>query len=121
MAKSIPAFRDAFAGFKADESFFSDQVKTISFTIKSGGTPDLVNGGITGGTTDIYTAEGFTRDVKDKEFRAVEVGDLVFTCDQVELGYTPVVNDVAVINSVSYNVVEVNDKGSVVYVMQLRA
>lgn len=121
MAKSIPTFEGVFDGFKSPDSFFSDQVKTISFTITSGGTPDPITGTTLGGTATVYTADGFTRDVKDREFREVEVGDLVFACKQSDLGYSPAVNDKATINSTEYTVVEVSDRGSVVYAMQLRA
>lgn len=121
MAKSIPTFESVFDGFKSPSSFFSDQVKTISFDIVSGGTLDPVTGAPTGSTTTNYTADGFTRDVEDKEFRETLVGDKVFTCKQADLGYKPRVNDKCDISGAEHTVIEVKDGGSVVWIVQVRA
>lgn len=121
MAKSIPTFESVLDNFKSSDSFFSDQVKTISFTSTTAGTYDRVTGVTTGGTDTVYTADGVQRDVKDREFRSVEVGDKVFTCKQSDLAYTPKVDDVATIDGIESNVVEVEDAGQVVYKILLRA
>jgi hypothetical protein len=120
VAKSISTFESVFDGFKADTSFFSDQVKTITIQIKTAGTYNPITGETSGGTDTFYTAEGFRRDVKDKEFKDVQVGDMVFTCKQSDLGYKPKVNDKATIDTTVYTVVEVSDLGQVSYGIQLR-
>ena len=121
MAKSIEAFQSVFDGFKSADSFFSDQVKTIRFGIVSGGTLNPSTGVVTGATTTSYTAEGFTRAVADKEFREVLAGDKVFTCKQVDLNYTPKINDKCTIEGTEHTVVEVMDGGSVVWKIQVRS
>lgn len=120
MSKSIPAFESVFDGFKSPSSFFSDQVKVIEFTIVSGGTVDPITGAPTGETSTFYSAEGFSRNVKKEEFREVLAGDLVFTCKQSDLNYSPSINDKCEIDGVTYTVVEVMDLGQVSYAIQLR-
>lgn len=122
MAKSIETFEAVFDGFlNPDTSFFSDQVKVITFSIETGGTPNPITGETSDSTTTFYSAEGFRRDVADKEFKQVDVGDMVFTCKQSDLNYKPTVNDKCVIDSITYTVIETKDLGQVSYALQIRA
>ena len=122
MAQSIPTFNDVFDLFLNPDpsNFFGDQPKTITFTIVTAGTIDPVTGDRTGGSTDIYSAEGFRRAVKKEEFSGIVAGDLVFTCKQSDLVYTPKINDKATIDGVEYTVIDLEDKGQVAWGLQIR-
>lgn len=120
MTTSIQAFNNVFNGFRAQDSFFRDQVKTITFTIESAGTIDPVTGSRTGQTTTTYSAEGFRRDIRKDEFNDIEANDLVFTCQQSELGREPIIGDKPVIDGDVYRVINYRDLGQVAWAMQLR-
>lgn len=120
MATSIQAFNEVFNGFRAQDSFFRDQVKTITFTIESAASYDPVTLQPVTPTTQAFSAEGFRFDVTDKEFTDVIAGDLGFNCQQSELGRKPLINDHCVIDGVTYVVIEVIDRGQVVWGLQLR-
>lgn len=121
MAKSIATFEAVFDGFlDVNTSFFSDQKKTITYSIESGGTVDPVTGAPSGATTTFYAAEGFRSGVQEKEFNDVKAGDLKFTCKQTDLNYTPQINDKPSVDGVVYTVIEVKDLGQVSWAVQLR-
>lgn len=90
-------FSALFDSFLADP-FFGPASKTGTITIVSGGTVDPITGNVTAGTTTVYTADGFIRDPKEKEFAVIQGGDIVFTVKQVDLGYTPVNQDTIIIS-----------------------
>ena len=90
-------FEALFDTFLADP-FFGPVAKTATITITSGGTYDPITGTTTSGTTTIYSASGFPRDPKEKEFAVVQGGDIVFTVKQSDLGYTPEFDDGIVIS-----------------------
>lgn len=121
MDKSIETFEAVFDGFlNPATSFFSDQKKTITFAIESGGTVDPITGNATGAIQTNYIAEGFRAGVQEKEFNDVKAGDLKFTCKQSDLGYKPQINDKPSIDGVVYTVIEVKDLGQVSWATQLR-
>jgi|5B_taG_2_1085324.scaffolds.fasta_scaffold02515_2 hypothetical protein len=119
--KSIGVFNSVFDSFLDESSFFSDQAKTVSITIESDGVTDDITGETTGGTVTTYTAKGFRRDVEFKEFREVMIGDMVFTCKISDLGYEPKPGNAAVIDGVTYKVIDCKNLGQVSYAMQLRS
>lgn len=120
MTTSIQTFNEVFNGFRAQDSFFRDQVETITFTVESAGTIDPVTGSRTGQTTTTHSAEGFRRDVRKDEFNDIEANDLVFTCQQSELGREPIIGDKPSIGSDVYRVINYRDNGKVTWSMQLR-
>lgn len=120
MAKSIGAFESVFDGFMTSDSFFSDQVKTITFTISTGGSVNPATGETTGSTPEEYSTDGFRRIVKEKEFSDIKAGDMAFTCKQADLGRKPQLGDKPVIDGVTYTVIEVNDLGQVAWGIQIR-
>lgn len=122
-AKSV--FNALFDTLKASE-FFGTAVKTITISITSGGTVDPITGDITGGATTVYTADGWFRDPKDKEFGTAVGGDIVFTVKQDDLAYTPIFDDAVTISGGStfdgtYKMQELRADGAdVIYKMLLR-
>ena len=90
-------FNDLFDDFLADPDF-GPIARTATITITSGGTVDPITGDVTAGTTTPYTADGFLRSPREKEFREVVGGDIVFTVKQVDLAYTPVFGDAVVVS-----------------------
>jgi hypothetical protein len=76
----------------------------------------------------VYTADGFSRSPREKEFRDILGGDMVFTVKQLDLAYTPVFDDDAVLTggegttfNGTYRVVEIiSDGADVTYRIQLR-
>lgn len=125
MADAKTEFNALFDDFLGSE-FFGTAAKTCTLTITSGGTIDPITGDVTGGSDTVYTADGFMRDIRDKEFRDVQGGDMVFTVKQDDLAYTPVDQDEVVISGGStfdgtYHVVELKADGAdVAYRIQLR-
>jgi hypothetical protein len=127
MPSAKPTFEAMFDGFLADP-FFGPVAKTITFTVVSGGTIDPVTGVVTDGGSTVYTADGFSRSPREKEFRDILGGDMVFTVKQIDLAYTPVFDDDAVLTggegttfNGTYRVVElISDGADVTYRIQLR-
>ena len=125
MADAKTEFEALFDQFLASD-FFGPAAKLVTFTIESGGTVDPITGDVTGGSSTVYSANGFIRNIRDNEFKDVQGGDMVFAVKQVDLGYTPVDQDTVVISGGStfdgtYQVIELKADGAdVAYHMQLR-
>lgn len=125
MAGAKTEFEELFDEFLVDP-FFGPVSRTATLTITSGGTYDPVTGDVTGGSNTVYTADGFLRSPREREFREIQGGDIVFTVKQLDLGYTPEFNDVVVISGGStwdgnWQMQELNADGAdVTYRMLLR-
>lgn len=128
MADPKDTFVGVFDAFLEPSSFFAGAKYTLVFTIKTDAAFDPATGQSTGGTTDIYSAEGFFRPPKEKEFVDVQAQDTVFSCKQDELNYMPSINDKCTSDGKTYTVVEVKfDRAGgegntgVAYLIQLRS